>query len=80
MAVLVGLSVALIQGYQSLDLPVPLWLFSLVLFVVAWAGQFWGHRIEGRKPSFFKDMQFLLIGPAWLLSFVYQRLGIPLKG
>jgi uncharacterized membrane protein YGL010W len=80
MAVLVGLSVVLIQGYQSLGLPVPLWLFALVLFVVAWAGQFWGHRIEGRKPSFLKDIQFLLIGPAWLLSFVYQRLGIPLKG
>jgi len=79
MAILVGLSVVLIQGYQALELPVPLWLFSLGLFIVAWIGQFWGHKVEGRKPSFFKDVQFLLIGPAWLLSFVYRRLGIPLN-
>ncbi|HIN86697.1 MAG TPA: DUF962 domain-containing protein [Myxococcales bacterium] len=54
----------------------PLWLTSMVLFVVAWAGQFIGHEIEGRKPSFFKDIQFLLVGPAWLLHFVYKKLGI----
>jgi uncharacterized membrane protein YGL010W len=56
--------------------PVPLWAVSLGLFVVAWIGQFYGHKIEGKKPSFFKDVQFLLIGPAWLMSFVYQRLGL----
>lgn len=48
---------------------------ALVLFVVAWIGQFVGHKIEGAKPSFFEDLQFLLIGPAWLLSFIYRRLG-----
>jgi len=36
-----------------------------------------GHKIEGRKPSFFEDVKFLLVGPAWLLHFVYRRLGIP---
>jgi uncharacterized membrane protein YGL010W len=56
--------------------PLPIWQFALELFVVAWVGQFWGHKIEGKKPSFFKDVQFLMIGPAWLLSFVYKRLGI----
>ncbi len=54
----------------------PLWKFALDLFVLAWIGQFIGHKIEGKKPSFFKDVQFLLIGPAWLLGFVYDRLGI----
>lgn len=49
---------------------------SVIVFVVAWVGQFIGHKIEGKKPSFFKDMQFLLVGPAWLLGFVYRRLGI----
>jgi uncharacterized membrane protein YGL010W len=49
---------------------------SIVLFVAAWIGQFYGHKVEGKKPSFFKDMQFLLVGPIWLLNFVYQRLGI----
>lgn len=56
---------------------VPLWLVSLIIFVVAWIGQFYGHKVEGKKPSFFKDLQFLLIGPAWLMHFVYKKMGIP---
>lgn len=46
----------------------PLWLSSLIIFAVAWVGQFIGHQIEGKKPSFLKDIQFLLIGPAWILQ------------
>jgi len=49
---------------------------SIGIFVIAWVGQFIGHKIEGKKPSFLKDLQFLLIGPAWLLHFVYQKAGI----
>ena len=56
----------------------PLWAFSLIVFIAAWIGQFYGHNIEGKKPSFLKDLQFLLIGPAWLMSFIYKRLGIAL--
>jgi uncharacterized membrane protein YGL010W len=55
----------------------PLWLICLIIFVVAWIGQFYGHKVEGKKPSFFKDLQFLLIGPAWLMHFIYKRIGIP---
>lgn len=55
----------------------PLWIISIIVFVVAWIGQFYGHKVEGKKPSFFKDVQFLLIGPAWLMHFVYRKLGIP---
>jgi uncharacterized membrane protein YGL010W len=47
------------------------------LFVFAWVFQFAGHEVEGKKPSFFKDLQFLLIGPAWLMHFLFRRLGIP---
>ena len=54
----------------------PLWLSCLTAFVLAWIGQFIGHAVEGQRPSFFKDLQFLLIGPLWLLAFVYQRLGL----
>jgi uncharacterized membrane protein YGL010W len=54
----------------------PLWLFSIIIFAAAWIGQFYGHKIERKKPSFLKDIQFLLIGPAWLMSFIYKRLGI----
>ena len=55
---------------------VPAWQASLVIFVLAWIGQFYGHKVEGKKPSFFKDLQFLLIGPAWLMHFLYRRAGI----
>ena len=55
----------------------PLWLVSLIIFVLAWIGQFYGHKVEGSKPTFFKDIQFLLIGPAWLMHFIFKRLGIP---
>ena len=54
----------------------PLWQTSLIIFVVSWLGQFYGHKIEGKKPSFFKDIQFLMIGPLWLLSKLYRRYGI----
>jgi uncharacterized membrane protein YGL010W len=57
-------------------LPVSLWLLCLLIFVIAWIGQFYGHKVEGKKPSFFKDIQFLLIGPMWLMSFVYKKMGI----
>ncbi len=57
-------------------LPLSLWLFSLIVFIAAWAGQFYGHKVEGKKPSFFKDLQFLLIGPMWLMSFVYRKMGV----
>ena len=42
--------------------------FYISIFVLAWIGQFYGHRIEGKKPSFFKDLQFLLIGPIWCMD------------
>ncbi len=54
----------------------PVWQCCLVLFVLAWIGQFIGHLIEGKKPSFFKDLVFLLIGPAWLMHFIYKKLKI----
>src|SRR5690554_6555164 len=54
----------------------PLWGIALIVFVLAWIGQFYGHKIEGKKPSFLKDIQFLLIGPAWLMHFIYKRIGV----
>ncbi len=44
------------------------------IFIIAWIGQFIGHKIEGKKPSFFEDLQFLLIGPAWVVnSFIPKK-------
>lgn len=48
--------------------------FYIGLFVVAWIGQFYGHKVEGKKPSFFKDLQFLLIGPAWCVDALMQKI------
>lgn len=53
-----------------------LWSFAFMLFVLAWIGQFYGHKVEGRKPSFLKDLQFLLVGPAWLMHFIFKSAGI----
>ncbi|WP_144391698.1 DUF962 domain-containing protein [Pleionea sediminis] len=52
------------------------WVVGVVIFIVAWIFQFVGHKIEGKKPSFFKDVLFLLVGPAWLMGFIYKKLGI----
>lgn len=54
----------------------PMWQVCLGIFVLAWIGQFIGHKIEGKKPSFLDDIKFLLIGPIWLLHFIFKRAGL----
>ena len=49
---------------------------SVGLFIIAWIAQFIGHRIEGKAPSFVRDIQFLLIGPAWIVYIIYRRIGL----
>jgi len=49
---------------------------SIAIFAVAWIGQFIGHKIEGKKPSFLDDLRFLLIGPLFVLGFLYRRLNL----
>jgi uncharacterized membrane protein YGL010W len=70
------IALAMLYGAHELAKHVNLWQVCLLVFVVAWIFQFIGHKIEGKKPSFFQDLQFLLIGPAWLLGFVYRKLGV----
>ncbi|MDR7100786.1 putative membrane protein YGL010W [Lysobacter niabensis] len=48
---------------------------AIAVFIVAWIGQFIGHKIEGKKPSFLTDLTYLLIGPAWVLAKLYRKLG-----
>jgi len=52
------------------------WIVFLSVFIITWILQFVGHQIEGKKPSFLKDLHFLLIGPIWLLSFILKKAGI----
>ncbi|MFC4821067.1 DUF962 domain-containing protein [Dokdonella ginsengisoli] len=61
--------------YRSLGPGDLLWL-AIGVFVAAWIGQFIGHLIEGRRPSFFTDLQYLLIGPAWLMGKFMRRVGL----
>ena len=76
----VGIAVAFAVMFAILGalggLTLPLWVTSIVIFVAAWIGQFIGHAVEGKRPSFFKDVQFLLIGPLWLVAALYRRTGI----
>ena len=71
-------SVVCLQGAYALSQMaiLPLWQMALLIFTLAWIGQFYGHKIEGKKPSFLKDVQFLLVGPAWLLHFIYKKVGV----
>ncbi len=65
-------SVISIIGNYYIQQNFNLFYVSVVLFIIAWAGQFYGHHIEGKKPSFFKDLQFLLIGPPWVFEKIFK--------
>ena len=76
-----AMAVGMLAMAALMIIPVPLLgenalLIAAVVFVLAWIGQFIGHAVEGRKPKFLQDLQFLLIGPAWILRFVYRGVGI----
>lgn len=53
-----------------------MWQVCLVIFILSWIGQFIGHKIEGKKPSFLNDIKFLLIGPIWLFHFLLKKIGL----
>lgn len=78
----IGITIAFI-GFAWIDYAIAarfgmrglLWT-AIAIFVVAWLGQFYGHKVEGKRPSFFTDLKFLLVGPMWTLRKLYQRLGL----
>jgi uncharacterized membrane protein YGL010W len=74
--IFIAFTVLLIVTQWLATLSWPLWLTSITIFVVAWIGQFIGHAIEGKRPSFVEDLQFLLIGPLWLLAAAYRKIGL----
>lgn len=67
-------SLLCIIGNYLLSEQLPLLWISVIIFALAWIGQFYGHHVEGKKPSFLKDLQFLLIGPAWVFEKVQRNL------
>lgn len=74
--ILLVFSLMLLLTFLLASTGVAIWQVALTIFILAWVGQFIGHKIEGKKPSFFKDLQFLLVGPLWLLAHIYDGLGI----
>ena len=76
MLILASLMLAVVYVLQQTGL---LLIVSISVFVVAWIGQFIGHHIEGKRPSFFEDLRFLLIGPLWVLVHLYEYMGISLE-
>lgn len=64
-------SFALVFAMGPLVLPI-----SLALFVGAWILQFIGHKMEGKKPSFFEDLRYLWVGPLFVLSKLFGKLGL----
>ena len=75
MVALTILSYVVIAAFESAQIA-PLWMTAAGAFVVLWVLQFIGHHIEGKKPSFLADLQYLMIGPAWCLGFLYRKAGI----
>jgi uncharacterized membrane protein YGL010W len=75
MMIWLALSIALILLAQ--DAWGTLWLVvgAAALWIAAWALQFYGHQVEGAKPSFIEDLIFLLIGPLFVMDKVYRRIG-----
>ncbi|WP_028887967.1 Mpo1 family 2-hydroxy fatty acid dioxygenase [Tenacibaculum ovolyticum] len=65
-------SILCIIGNYFLSIYIPLLYTSIAIFIIAWIGQFYGHKVEGAKPSFIKDLQFLLIGPAWVIKKIFK--------
>jgi uncharacterized membrane protein YGL010W len=71
MILIAAVAIAISAGLESLG--APLGYIAVVIFVLAWIGQFYGHKVEGKKPSFFDDLAFLLIGPLWIIEHLTQR-------
>lgn len=69
MAIFTAACLAIVYCYQLYG-PTSVLVMSIAVFVVMWIAQFYGHKVEGKKPSFFKDLCFLLIGPAWIMHWL----------
>jgi uncharacterized membrane protein YGL010W len=48
------------------------WKLALLLFVIGWIFQFVGHLFEGKKPTFFSNPVYLLVGPVYFLRKLFK--------
>jgi uncharacterized membrane protein YGL010W len=71
MAIVSAIALAIVVAMGTYAFPI-----SAAIFIAAWVAQFVGHRIEGKKPSFFEDLQYLWVGPLFVLGKLFGRLGV----
>ncbi len=71
MAALSALMMIAVHAMGSRAAPI-----SATIFIASWIAQFIGHKIEGKKPSFFEDLQYLLVGPLFVLSKLFEKIGL----
>ncbi len=76
MMIVVMLIMEYFVSYLNITFGTKSWIIYLSVFILSWIGQFYGHKVEGKKPTFLKDLQFLLVGPIWLLHFILKKTGI----
>ena len=48
------------------------------VLAISVAGLYLGHYKKGGFRAVLRDIQLMMIGPAWLLANLYRRLGIPI--
>lgn len=70
MALLSGLCLYSYQWIENLTST------TVTIFLVGWVGQFYGHHLEGKRPSFLKDVSFLFIGPVWVLKKAFPKIDL----
>lgn len=70
------LGIAGIQSWLASSAFSPLRV-SIGLLVAGIIGLWMGHRNQGSLRPVLRDLQLMMIGPAWLLSVLYRRIGIP---
>jgi len=76
LAAMAVVTLAMLGVIQALDSAGILVKASVAIFVVSWIFQFIGHKLEGKKPSFFEDIQYLWVGPLFVLSKLFLKLGV----
>lgn len=76
LGVLVLTSICFVIFWVATNWSFPLLKVCCIIFITSWIFQFIGHHVEGKRPAFADDVQFLLIGPLWVLAKIYTKLGI----
>lgn len=69
-------TVAILAIIQAMSQAGVLLASCVTIFVVSWIFQFIGHKIEGKKPSFFEDIQYLWVGPLFVVSKLFLKMGV----